>query len=349
MQRLLFYGMIILMVILLLSLLDFIVYRILRLFLTKHTAQQANSCLSIVMLAVIGIASWWGHSHTRLQIKVNQVEITSPRVTSALDGYRIAQISDMHLNSFGKEEGRLFLHNLADSIQAQAPDILVFTGDLVTIRAAEAYPFREELYRLAHLPHHSGKGCIPVFSILGNHDYADYVHDFTPERRAQDTDSLKRLQADAGWKILNNQACLIDSQDSTQRIALVGVENIGEPPFSVYGDLEAALSSIGGQKTVDTTFTILLSHNPTHWKREVLPDTGIDLMLSGHTHATQVLIGEWSPAQWKYDEWMGLYADNIKDRQHPQYLYVNTGIGCVGPSVRIGIAPELTILTLRHQ
>lgn len=349
MQRLLFYGLIILTVILLLCILDFIVYRLLRLFLAKHTAQQVNAYVSIVTLTVIAIASWWGHSHTRLQVMVNQVEVSSPRVTEAFDGYRIAQVSDMHLNSFDREEGRLFLNRLADSIQAQHPDIIVFTGDLVTIRAAEAYPFREELHRIAHLPHHSGEGTIPVFSILGNHDYADYVHDFTPERRAQDTDSLKRLQTEAGWKMLNNQACLLHSQDSSQHIALVGVENIGEPPFSVYGDLKAALSGVGGEATVDSTFTILLSHNPTHWRREVLPDTGIDLMLCGHTHATQVLIGKWSPAQWKYDEWMGLYTDKTKDRQHPQYLYVNTGIGCVGPNVRIGIAPELSILTLRRQ
>lgn len=353
MQRLIFYGIIVLAIVLLLALLDFIVYRIMRLLLAKHTAQVGNAAFMVILLLVVGVTSWWGNTRTRLQIMVTHTDVVSAKVPAAFDGYRIAQISDMHLNSFSRAEGRDFLHRLADSISAQQPDLIVFTGDLVTIRAAEAMPFAEELSRLAHLPHHSGSGYIPIYSIMGNHDYADYMRDFSAERRQQDIDSLTTLQREAGWQLLNNTAVLLSApsemQDSAQRIALVGVENIGEPPFSVYGDLSKALDDIGGTAATDTTFTVLLSHNPTHWRREVLPQTSIDLTLSGHTHATQVLIGTWSPAQWKYDEWMGLYTEHVGTRTYPQYLYVNTGIGCVGPNVRVGIAPEVSVLTLRRE
>lgn len=347
MQRLIFYGFIILAVILLFALVDFIIYRILRLLLSRHSAQVTNVIVLAVMILTIGISSWWGNTHTRLQIAVSHTDIRSTRVPSSFDGYRIAQISDLHLDSFDLDEGHQFLAKLADTIASLQPDLIVFTGDIVTIRAIQAYPFQKELARLAQIEHHKGEGFVPVYSILGNHDYADYVRDFTPERRKHDLDSLIALQTEAGWRMLRNSSVLLSgpaSQDSvTEQIALVGVENIGEPPFSVYGDLKLALENIGGEHAVDTTFTILLSHNPTHWRREVLPESKVDLTLSGHTHATQILIGSWSPAKWKYDEWMGLYSEG------DQHLYVNTGIGCVGPRVRIGVAPEVSLLTLRKQ
>lgn len=347
MQRLLFYGFIILAVVLIFAFVDFIIYRILRLMLSKHTAQTTNVVVLTVMILTIGISSWWGHTHTRLQIAVSHTDICSERVPSAFDGYRIAQISDLHLDSFGQDEGHKFLAELADTIASLQPDLIVFTGDIVSIRAIQAYPFRNDLARLAQITRHDGNGLVPMYSILGNHDYADYVRDFTPERRQQDLDSLIDLQTAAGWRMLRNSSVMLTSpqaEDSTtEQIALVGVENIGEPPFSVYGDLDVAMESIGGVQAADDAFTILLSHNPTHWRSEVLPRTNIDLTLSGHTHATQILIGSWSPAKWKYDEWMGLYSEGA------QHLYVNTGAGCVGPKVRIGVAPEVSLLTLRKK
>lgn len=348
MHRLLFYGVIILVVVLLVAFLDFIIYRLLRLLLSQHTAKVANICTLVALTLLISVSSWWGHTHTRLQINVTHTEVSSPRLPSAFEGFRIAQISDMHLDSFAEDlaEGRTFLSQLAAAIEAQHPDIIVFTGDIVSLRAAQAYPFQAELAALAHIPAQQGDGFIPVYSILGNHDYADYARDFTAERRRQDVDSLIDIQTKAGWQMLRNESLLLKrtSSDSTeQQIALIGVENIGEPPFSVYGDLELAMKSIGGITASDSIYSILLSHNPTHWRSEVLPRTSIDLTLSGHTHATQILIGSWSPAKWKYDEWMGLYTEGN------QHLYVNTGVGCVGPNVRIGIEPEVSILTLRQQ
>lgn len=348
MQRLLFYGMIVLIVVLLFALLDVIIYRILRLFTSKHTAQIANCIVLGVLVLIIAVSSWWGNTHTRLQVMTTHTDISSSRIPLAFDGYRIVQISDLHLDSFDKHEGREFLARMTDSIRQQKPDLIVFTGDLVTIRAVEAYPFKEQLTALAQIPDNAGNGYVPVYSILGNHDYADYMHNFSAERRQQDLDSLISLQTEAGWSVLRNTAVMLsrpgrDIDSTEQRIALIGVENIGEPPFSVYGDLELAMSKIEGDNPSENVFKILLSHNPTHWRREVLPQSDIDLTLSGHTHATQILIGGWSPAKWKYDEWMGLYSEGT------QYLYVNTGIGSVGPKVRIGIAPEVSVITLRSQ
>jgi predicted MPP superfamily phosphohydrolase len=129
-----------------------------------------------------------------------------------------------------------------------------------------------------------------------------------------------------------------------ESLRLLGVGNIGEPPFSTYGDLEAAIASLPTDEPtrMDEQFTILLSHNPTHWRAEVLEYTDIDLTLSGHTHGMQICVGGFSPAVWRYKEWGGLYQEG--DR----YLYVNTGLGTVGFPVRIGLKPEVTLITLRH-
>lgn len=374
MHRLVFYGFIILAIVLLVAFVNVIIYWLLRICLTKHAAHVTSWCIVLAMFVITGISVWWGHTHTRLQIEVKQVDVVSPRVPEAFDGYRIAQISDFHLNSFESEEGRDFIARLAQSMQEQQPDLIVFTGDLVTIRSAEGYPFRESLAKLSHIQRRDNQGEAPVYSILGNHDYADYMRNFDQERRVNDVDSLIALQEGAGWHMLKNTSVLLSATTSspdtlcssanaaaTQSILLVGVENIGEPPFSVYGDLNQAMAEQGGLAAADSLFTVLLSHNPTHWRSEVLPQTRIDLTLSGHTHATQFKVGSFCPSKWKYDEYMGLYdADHsplldgqpYAERQTsvntPQYLYVNTGLGCVGPAVRVGVKPEVTILTLRR-
>lgn len=346
MHRLIFWGIIILAAFLLFALTGILIYWLLRIVLAKPEARIVAGSLVLLSVFTIIVSCWWGHTHTRLQIQVNQVTVESQRLPAAFHGFRIAQISDMHLGSFSASEEMTFFQALSDTIAAHHPDIIVFTGDLVTLRSAEAIPFRQALQQLSHIPASTGNGYTPVFSILGNHDYADYVHQFSDDRRKQDVDSLIRLQEESDWKLLLNDATILErqSEDSTiQHIVLAGVENIGEPPFSTYGDLNKALAS-AGDTNADSTYTILLSHNPTHWRREVIPQSRIDLTLAGHTHAMQFMIGNWSPSSWKYPEWHGLYTERAND--NPQHLYVNTGIGCVGPSVRIGVKPEVTILSL---
>lgn len=354
-MRYLFYGTIILVFVLLLLIIDQSFYWLCRIFVHKHVANILRICYDVSLVVIIGGASIWGHYVTRLQLNTTHTDVVSQRWPSSFDGYKIAHISDMHLDCFNSDKGKEFLVRLISEVKAQQPDVIVFTGDLVTKESAEAEPFKEQLAQLAHIPAESSNDSalryIPVYSVLGNHDYADYTGMSTKERYL-DMKKLCKIMTDAGWIMLNNENVRLYSTDQDS-ICLIGVENIGEPPFSTYGNLSKAMDEDS------VTAKILLSHNPTHWRKEVLPSTDIDLMLSGHTHAVQIQIGSWSPAKWKYTEWGGLYeASQVLDNnqalktttpEHPQYLYVNTGIGGVGPRVRIGVRPELTILTLRNK
>lgn len=312
-------------------------------FVSRPTAVRIRWAVGLMLWGAIALTVWHGHQYQRYDLEINTVRLSSSRVPKSFEGYRIAQISDLHLNTLDTVRGRTFLREAFDSIVAQHPDIIVFTGDLVTLEAAEALPFRHEL---AYLAAHG----IPVYAILGNHDYADYTSKNAAARRA-DRRRLIDLETDCGWQLLNNRSIAL--RRGADSIALVGVENIGEPPFSSYGRLEEAM---GGYSAADTTFTVLLSHNPSHWRREVLPHTRIDLTLSGHTHAMQLRFFGWSPAVWKYPEWGGLYIDTPKAEgggiaaaPHSRYLYVNTGLGSVGLPARIGVGPEISVIELSAQ
>lgn len=309
---------------------DQIFYRIIRLFIEKHTANTVRLLVFCIVIFTIVANIFIGHFITRLRFIINNVSIESNRLPEAFDGFKIAHISDFHIDSFDPNKEIAFVEEIADRILSERPDIICFTGDLVTIRSAQAIPFRKILGKL------SSTG-IPVYSIMGNHDYADYVWNFDESRRIADRDSLRTIQREAGWTVLDNDHKWITRGNDSIRIS--GVENIGEPPFTTYGNLKEAIKS---DKDYNSgPFTVLLSHNPTHWRSEVIPSTNIDLTLSGHTHAMQFMIGKWSPSKWKYEEFAGLYKE--KD----QYLYVNTGLGCTGPTIRIGVRPEITIIELR--
>ena len=172
-----------------------------------------------------------------------------------------------------------------------------------------------------------------VYSILGNHDYGSYYHWKNLKEQVNNIDNLIRMQKTMGWKLLNNEYDILHHEGDS--IALIGVENDGEPPFSQFADLKKAT------KGTDGMFRILLSHNPTHWRREVLSDTDIELMLAGLTHAMQAIMFCHSLASLIYPEWGGMYTE--EDRG----LYVNIGIGYVGLPFRFGAWPEITVITLR--
>ncbi len=306
-----------------------------------------NFLSACILSAILGGIILHGGLKERFLVQVNRVEISSPHLPCSFDGYRIAQISDFHLGSLTLKD-TTFVRRVTDSILALQPDIVCFTGDLVNCESEEARPFINELRRMRTRRHQ-------VFAILGNHDYADYARTMPDSLHQADADTLRHLITTAGWTLLDNRGEIIrhraersanDYYDPTEYIRIVGVGNIGEPPFTTYGDLRTALASLPDASTnTDTTstrpFTILLSHNPTHWRQEVLPDSEIDLMLAGHTHGMQIKIAGFSPAVWKYKEWGGLYSEN--DR----HLYVNTGLGTVGFPARIGLKPEITLITLR--
>ena len=254
---------------------------------------------------------------------VKQVEYASAKLPPGFDGYRIVQLSDLHIGSWQGNEADI--RRLVDLVNAQQADVIVFTGDLVNQRSLELEGFQSILSRL-HAPH-------GVYSILGNHDYGDYYHWNSPREQEANMQQLLKRQHDMGWQMLNNDHTILYNRGDS--IALIGVENDGEPPFSQHADLPRAIEGTEG------LFSILLSHNPTHWRREVLPRTDIDLMLAGHTHAMQMKVFGLSPAALRYPEWSGLY------RQEERALYVNEGIGFVGLPFRFGAWPEVTVITLK--
>ncbi len=271
---------------------------------------------------------WWGALCNRFNIDVVHEDVSIAGLPAQFDGFRIAQISDLHVGTFGDDVS--FLTELVDSVNAQHPDLIVFTGDIVNRRSDELIPFTRVLAGL-----HAPAG---VLSIMGNHDYGDYSRWNDSIAKAADVEALKRIQTGMGWRMLNNSAVWL--RKGSDSIAVIGVENVGDPPFTIYGDIRKAYPDISDDNT-----KILLSHNPAHWIDSISgnPSANIALTLSGHTHAMQIRVLGWSPAQWRYPTWGGLYADSLGHQ-----LYVNIGAGTVGLPSRIGATPEITIITLHR-
>lgn len=275
------------------------------------------------------VALWWGALINRLNIDTTQTDIEIPGLPASFDGYRIVQLSDLHVGTYGADTA--FVSRLVDHVNSLKPDLIVFTGDIVNRRTDEILPFIDVLSRL-----HAAAG---VYSILGNHDYGDYYDWDSDSAKARSLAQLVDIQRDMGWHLLLNSHAVIHA--GADSIALVGVENVGDPPFKVYGDLSAAYPDLS-----DGVTKILLTHNPVHWDMEVAGNDSVNvaLTLSGHTHAMQIRLLGLSPAAWRYDHWGGLYSDG-KGHQ----LYVNIGVGTVGLPMRLGATPEVTLFTLRRK
>lgn len=275
------------------------------------------------------IAMWWGALFDRYRIDVNNVTVEIATLPTGLEGLTIAQISDLHVGTFGADT--TFVSKLVDRINSLHPDVIVFTGDIVNRRSEELARFMPTLSRLS--------APLGVYSILGNHDYGDYSTWPSPEAKEQNMADLKDMQRRMGWAMLNNDSRWLRVNGDS--LALIGVENIGDPPFPVYGSLSQAYPAID-----DANIKVLLSHNPAHWDTEIAdnPNSNIALTLSGHTHAMQIKVLGWSPAVFRYKKWGGMYADN-----QGQKLYVNIGAGEVGFPARIGAEPEITLFTLKSK
>ena len=276
--------------------------------------------LGVGFFCIAFYGSFFGVAH----FQVKEVTYTSSRLPQAFDGYRIVQISDIHSGSFHQHPS--IVKKMVELTNAQQGDVIVFTGDLVNQQSKEVDEFTDVLSQL-----HAPDG---VYSILGNHDYGDYYHWEKPEDENLNQEHLEKQQLNMGWKFLKNQHDIIYRNNDS--IAIIGVENEGKPPFQEYADLPKA------KQGTDGMFRILLSHDPTHWRKEVLPTTDIDLMLAGHTHGAQFILFGWSPASWAYKEWGGMYYEGQRG------LYVNIGIGYVGLPFRFGAWPEITVITLRR-
>lgn len=277
---------------------------------------------------LIFLVIWWGAIFGRNRLQVNEVTVEMPELPTELDGLTIVQISDLHVGSFGSSNA--FIDKLVDKINSLNPDVIVFTGDIVDCSSRELKPHISSLSRM--------RAPMGVYSILGNHDYAQYARPGLDEgQRQADVDSLCVMQARMGWRVLKNSHVVLGSDSAG--LVLIGVENIGEPPFKSYGDLRAAYPALS-----DSLPKVLLSHNPMHWHDSIagIDSVRVDLTLSGHTHAMQCEVAGLSPVAWRYPEWAGLYDDG-----HGHKLYVNIGCGEVGFPGRIGAAPEITLLTLK--
>ncbi len=281
-----------------------------------------------VAAAAVFCIMWWGALFNRFSIDVKEVSVEIASLPAEFDGYRIVQLSDLHVGTFGNDT--TFVSEIVTTVNDLKPDLIVFTGDIVNRRSSELSPFALTLSRL-----HAPDG---VLSILGNHDYGDYSE--WPDERAKENNMklLKRLNMLMGWRLLLNETQFINKGNDS--IAVIGVENIGDAPFPVYGSLKQAYPDLS-----DSVTKILLTHNPAHWSDSISghKDVNIQLSLSGHTHAMQMTIGSFSPAKYRYKNWGGLYADETTSNQ----LYVNIGEGTVGLPARIGATPEITVITLK--
>lgn len=244
-------------------------------------------------------------------------------------GLRIIQISDIHSGSFDDPAA---VAEGVDAIMQEKPDLILFTGDLVNDRAEEIVPYLNVFNQL--------KAPLGVYSVLGNHDYGDYVRWSSDEEKKQNLEKLKRHHAEMGWRLLVNEHVLLER--NKQQIALIGIENWGARGFTKYGDMKKA---VVGLENANVPVKILLSHDPSHWEAEVRKDyPDIALTLSGHTHGMQFGIDipgfKWSPVQYVYKQWAGLY------QQENQNLYVNRGFGFIGYQGRLGVLPEITLIEL---
>lgn len=284
----------------------------------------AGGCLVVVTF----LAMWWGALVNRFRVQVNEVEVEIPNLPDGFDGFRIVQISDLHTGTYGSDT--TFVSRLVDKVNSLNGDMIVFTGDIVNRHGSEIVPHLEPL---SHLDAPYG-----VYSILGNHDYGDYAEWPSEAARRADVDALVSAQRQMGWGVLLNEHRMIYNDGDS--IAIIGVENVGDPPFRVYGSLAKAYPRLN-----DSVTKILLTHNPAHWNQEIENNDSVNvaLTLSGHTHAMQMEIFGISPAVFRYRNWGGLYFDDKGG--HP--LYVNIGIGTVGLPMRLGATPEITILRLK--
>ena len=276
----------------------------------------------------------YGYWFGRKQLRVTETSYSSPQVPSTFDKYKIVHISDLHLSSFADSPD--FLQRIIDTINAQQPDLICFTGDFVGFGVEEAIPFTHMLRQL-----HAKDG---IMSVLGNHDFALYHHGLNDEQKDEKVNQLTTYQRDTlGWQLLRNQSYII--QHDSAYLQIIGVDNTscqGQGFQTISrGDLIKAMRLLG-DKAKGEGLQILLTHDPSHWQAEVVPATDIPLTLSGHTHAGQVRLFGYPLSSLMFTESEGWY------HHATQSLHINTGLGCTLP-VRFGVPPEITVITLQKQ
>ena len=289
------------------------------------------SQMAIALGAIPFSSLLYGMYKGRYNYRVLNYTLEYENLPDGFDGFQITQISDLHCGSF--DNTKKVAYGL-DLIDKQKSDLVLFTGDMVNNKANEARPWVEFIAKI--------KAPYGKFSVLGNHDYGDYSDWENEAHKKQNMEEMYQIHQDMGFDLLLNESRYIEKNGD--RIALVGVENWGAGRFKKAGDLEKSISKIESND-----FKILLSHDPSHWEAEVIPHAyPFHLTLSGHTHGFQFGIEipgwiKWSPIQWRYKQWAGIYENK------EQKLNVNRGFGYLAYPGRVGIWPEITVITLKKK
>lgn len=284
---------------------------------------------SVIATAVPALTMGYGILSGAYNYRVRRETVYLQNLPASFDGLRIAQLSDIHSGSFFNKTA---VQGGVELLLSEKPDVVFFTGDLVNDQADEMKDYQPIFSKV--------KAPLGVYSTLGNHDYGDYTQWASPEAKRNNLRDLIRVHKQMGWDLLMNEHRFLEQGDD--KIAILGIENWGTGGFAQYGRLDQAY-----QQTEDASVKLLLSHDPSHWDAQVRQQyRDIDLMFAGHTHGMQfgIEVGDfkWSPVQYRYKQWAGLYQ---KGEQH---LYVNRGFGFLVFPGRIGILPEITILELKR-
>ncbi|MGA1771712.1 MAG: metallophosphoesterase [Flavobacteriaceae bacterium] len=291
----------------------------------KFVSQIALGLASIPLTSLL-----YGMYKGRYNYKVLQYELTYYDLPEAFDGFTITQISDVHSGSF--DNAKKVQYGI-DLINRQQSDVILFTGDFVNNRTSELDPWIDTFAQL--------KAPFGKYSVMGNHDYGDYMQWPSEAAKVENFEAFKKAHQSMGFDLLLNESRFLEKDG--QRLALIGVENWGAGRFKKAGDLNKAVSGLQA-----TDFKVLMTHDPSHWEAEVLPHPfPFHLTLSGHTHGMQFGIEipgwiKWSPAQWRYKQWAGIYE---RDQQR---INVNRGFGFLAYPGRVGMWPEVSVITLRR-
>lgn len=297
--------------------------------------QSASGITRSVFLSWLGLAMGGGLFSSMIygfsnkyNYHIFRLRLAFKNLPAAFKGLKIVHISDIHSGSLADKKA---VKKGINKILKEKPDMILFTGDLVNDRAIELEELMDIFGEL--------KAPMGVYSILGNHDYGDYIRWESETEKSDNLKRLQELQAKMGWRLLMNEHVLLEKEQ--EKIALIGVENwSAKGNFPKYGKLDEAYSG-----TEQVPFKLLMTHDPSHWDAEVRAQyKDIDLTLSGHTHGMQFGVElpgfKWSPVQYMYKQWAGLYEEQ------DQKLYINRGFGFIGYPGRVGILPEITVINL---
>ena len=292
-----------------------------------HSRRNYGNLVGLLLMPLLCFVLVYGTTVGFSKLEVKHVELSFADLPPAFDGYKLVLFSDAHVGNYGRSRQDI-LKSCIDSINAQQADLIAFTGDLQNLHPQELYP---QIDLLSSLTARDG-----VVSVLGNHDYAEYIDadEVTKTANCRETQSLERQM---GWRLLMNEHIALHR--GADSIVIAGMENDGtKKRMPQLGDVAKTLKGIS-----DGDFIVMLEHDPTCWKRKILPQSKAQLTLSGHTHGGQFALFGLSPVAMSYNEYDGLYR-----RDDGRVLYVTAGVGGLIP-FRFGVPGEIVVITLRRK